>query len=105
LKTIAVEADTASWAAAFARVHGARADRRRRPSSTATTSGYSANREKATSGMVPKDFVDPAAAGAPRGFATPGIVTIAALAAAPLQRGADRQFQDARLHGRRASRS
>src|SRR5258708_9011669 len=56
-------------------------------------SGYSANREKATSGIVPKDLADAAPAGALEEFATPGIVTIAALVAAPYNVAADKQFK------------
>lgn len=56
-------------------------------------SGYAANREKATSGIVPKDLADAAPAGAVEEFATPGVVTIAALEAAPYSVAADQQFK------------
>ncbi len=56
-------------------------------------SGYAANREKATSALVPADLADAAPAGAVEKFATPGIVTIAALEAAPYAVPADRQFK------------
>jgi prolyl-tRNA synthetase len=56
-------------------------------------SGYAANREKATSGLVPANLPDAAAAGGVEEFATPGVVTIAALAAAPYAVTADRQFK------------
>src|SRR5258708_17449300 len=56
-------------------------------------SGYSANREKAMSGIVPKDFTDAVPVGALEEFATPGIVTIAALAAAPYGVAPDKQFK------------
>lgn len=56
-------------------------------------SGYAANREKATSGLVAPDLVDAAPSGPLEEFATPGVVTIAALAAAPYAVGADRQFK------------
>ena len=55
--------------------------------------GYAANREKATSGIVPKDLADAAPVGALEEFATPDIVTIAALAAAPYSVAADQQFK------------
>jgi prolyl-tRNA synthetase len=55
--------------------------------------GYAANREKATSALVPKDLVDAVPAGAVEEFATPGVVTIAALAAAPFNVAADQQFK------------
>lgn len=56
-------------------------------------SGYAANREKATSALVPKDLVDAAPVGALEEFATPGVVTIAALEAAPYSVPADQQFK------------
>ncbi len=56
-------------------------------------SGYAANREKATSAIVPKDFADIPADGAVEEFATPGVVTIAALEAAPYSVAADKQFK------------
>ncbi len=56
-------------------------------------SGYAANREKATSGLVPAGLADAAPAGAVEEFATPGVVTIAALEAAPYAVPADRQFK------------
>ncbi|ATC65951.1 proline--tRNA ligase [Nibricoccus aquaticus] len=56
-------------------------------------SGYAANREKATSGIVPKDLADAAPAGALEEFATPGVLTIAALEAAPYSVPGDKQFK------------
>ncbi|HEX3728449.1 MAG TPA: proline--tRNA ligase [Opitutaceae bacterium] len=56
-------------------------------------SGYAANREKATSALVPEGLADAAPAGAAEEFATPGAVTIAALAAAPYGVPADAQFK------------
>lgn len=56
-------------------------------------SGYAANQEKATSKLVPEDFSDAAPSGAVEEFATPGIVTIAALAAAPYNVAAEKQFK------------
>jgi prolyl-tRNA synthetase len=56
-------------------------------------SGYAANREKATSALVPADLTDAAPAGAIEEFATPGVVTIAALEAAPYSVPADKQFK------------
>ena len=56
-------------------------------------SGYAANREKATSALVPAGLADAAPAGALEEFATPGIVTIAALAAPPYSAPADQQFK------------
>jgi prolyl-tRNA synthetase len=56
-------------------------------------SGYAANREKATSALVPADLADAAPAGATEEFATPGVVTIAALEASPYSVPADKQFK------------
>jgi prolyl-tRNA synthetase len=56
-------------------------------------SGYAANREKATSALVPADLKDAAPAGELEEFATPGVVTIVALAAAPYSVAADQQFK------------
>src|SRR3954468_19156792 len=57
------------------------------------TSGYAANREKATSALVPADLKDAAPAGAVEEFPTPGVVTIAALEAAPYSVPANQQFK------------
>ncbi|HSI09311.1 MAG TPA: proline--tRNA ligase [Rariglobus sp.] len=56
-------------------------------------SGYAANREKATSALVPTDLADAAPVGALEEFATPGVVTIAALEAAPYGVKAGEQFK------------
>ncbi len=57
------------------------------------TSGYAANREKATSALVSADLADAAPAGTVEEFATPGVTTIAALAAEPYGVAADQQFK------------
>ncbi|HUG09970.1 MAG TPA: proline--tRNA ligase [Opitutaceae bacterium] len=56
-------------------------------------SGYAANREKATSGIVPPDLVDAAPVGALEEFATPGVTTIAGLAREPHNVPATAQFK------------
>jgi prolyl-tRNA synthetase len=56
-------------------------------------SGYAANREKATSALVPKDLAEATPTGAVEEFATPGVLTIAALAAAPYSVPAEQQFK------------
>src|SRR3954469_17224284 len=56
-------------------------------------SGYAANREKATSALVPPDLKDAAPGASVEEFATPGVVTIAALEAAPYSVAADQQFK------------
>jgi len=93
LKTIAVEADTGVMGGNFSHEFMVPAPVGDDDVVYCEESGYSANREKATSGIVPKDFADPAPVGALEEFATPGIVTIAALAAAPYSVPADKQFK------------
>jgi prolyl-tRNA synthetase len=56
-------------------------------------SGYAANREKARSSIIPEGLADAAPVGALEEFATPGVVTIAALEAAPFSVPADKQFK------------
>jgi prolyl-tRNA synthetase len=56
-------------------------------------SGYAANREKATSALVPAGLADAEPAGAVEEFPTPGAVTIASLEAAPYSVPGDRQFK------------
>jgi prolyl-tRNA synthetase len=56
-------------------------------------SGYAANREKARSSLVAENHEDAAADGPVEDFPTPGVVTIAALEAAPYCVPADRQFK------------
>ncbi|CAM2865774.1 proline--tRNA ligase [Rariglobus hedericola] len=56
-------------------------------------SGYAANREKATSALVPADLADAAPIGAIEEFATPGATTIAALEAAPYNVKGSEQFK------------
>jgi len=56
-------------------------------------SGYAANREKATSALVPSDLADAVPVGAVEEFATPGAVTIAALEAAPYSVAGEKQFK------------
>lgn len=56
-------------------------------------SGYAANREKATSALVPEGHVDASPVGEVGEFATPGITTIAGLARAPYEVAAEAQFK------------
>ncbi|MDI1250897.1 MAG: proline--tRNA ligase [Lacunisphaera sp.] len=93
LKTIAVEADTGVMGGSFSHEFMVPAPVGDDDVVYNEQSGYSANREKATSGIVPKDLADAAPAGALEEFATPGIVTIAALAAAPYNAAPDKQFK------------
>jgi prolyl-tRNA synthetase len=92
LKTIPVEADTGVMGGSFSHefmVPAPVGD----DDIVYSDAGYSANREKATSGIVPSDLQDVAPAGAVEEFATPGVVTIAALEAAPYGVPADKQFK------------
>lgn len=93
LKTIAVEADTGVMGGSFSHEFMVPAPVGDDDVVYCEQSGYSANREKATSGIVPGDLADAAPAGPLEEFATPGVVTIAALAAAPYNVAADRQFK------------
>jgi prolyl-tRNA synthetase len=93
LKTIAVEADTGVMGGSFSHEFMVPAPVGDDDIVYCDASGYSANREKATSGIVPKDLADAAPAGTLEEFATPGVVTIAALAAAPYGVAADKQFK------------
>jgi prolyl-tRNA synthetase len=93
LKTIAVEADTGVMGGSFSHEFMVPAPVGDDDVVYNEESGYSANREKATSGIVPKDLADAAPVGALEEFATPGIVTIAALAAAPYNAAPDKQFK------------
>lgn len=56
-------------------------------------SGYSANREKARSALIPEDLTDPAPVGGLEEFATPGVRTIADLAKKPHRVPAAQQFK------------
>ncbi len=56
-------------------------------------SGYAANREKATSALVPADLADAPPIGPVETFPTPGVVTIAALEAEPYGIAASAQFK------------
>jgi prolyl-tRNA synthetase len=93
LKTVAVEADTGVMGGSFSHEFMVPAPVGDDDIVYCEESGYSANREKATSGIVPPDLADAAPEGAPEEFATPGIVTIAALAAAPYNAAPDKQFK------------
>jgi prolyl-tRNA synthetase len=93
LKTIAVEADTGVMGGSFSHEFMVPAPVGDNDVVYCDESGYSANREKAASGLVPKDFKDAAPAGVLEELATPGVVTIAALAAAPYNVAPDKQFK------------
>ncbi len=92
-QAIAVEADTGVMGGSFSHEFMVPAEVGDDDVIYNEASGYAANREKATSGLVPADLADAAPAGAVEEFATPGVVTIAALEAAPYGVAADRQFK------------
>jgi len=92
-QAIAVEADTGVMGGSFSHEFMVPAEVGDDDVIYNEASGYAANREKATSALVPSDLADAAPAGAIEEFATPGVVTIAALEAAPYSVPADRQFK------------
>ncbi|MBS0633507.1 MAG: proline--tRNA ligase [Verrucomicrobia bacterium] len=92
-RAIAVEADTGVMGGSFSHEFMVPAEIGDDDVIYNDESGYAANREKATSALVPKDLADAAPVGAVEEFATPGIVTIAALEAAPYSVAADKQFK------------
>ncbi|HTZ19705.1 MAG TPA: proline--tRNA ligase, partial [Opitutaceae bacterium] len=93
LKTISVEADTGVMGGSYSHEFMVPAEVGDDDVVYCEAGGYSANREKATSGIVPANLADAAPAGAVEEFPTPGVVTIAALEAAPYSVPADRQFK------------
>jgi prolyl-tRNA synthetase len=93
VQAIAVEADTGVMGGSFSHEFMVPAEIGDDDVIYNEESGYAANREKATSGIVPKDLADAAPLGSIEEFATPGVVTIAALEAAPYSVAADQQFK------------
>jgi len=93
LKTISVEADTGVMGGSFSHEFMVPAEVGDDDVVYCEESGYSANREKATSGLVPPGLPDAAPAGSIEEFPTPGVVTIAALAAPPFGVAAGQQFK------------
>ena len=79
-QAIAVEADTGVMGGSFSHEFMIPAEIGDDDILYSEASGYAANREKATSALVPADLPAAEPAGAVEEFATPGIVTIAALA-------------------------
>ncbi len=92
VKAIAVEADTGVMGGSFSHEFMVPAEIGD-DDVIYSDAGYAANREKATSALVPKDLADAAPAGAVEKFATPGVVTIAQLEAAPYSVSGDTQFK------------
>jgi prolyl-tRNA synthetase len=93
LRAISVEADTGVMGGSFSHEFMVPAEVGDDDVVYCEESDYAANREKATSGIVPANHPNIAPDGALEEFATPGVVTIAALEAAPYSVPADRQFK------------
>ncbi len=93
IHAIAVEADTGVMGGSFSHEFMVPAEIGDDDVIYCEASGYAANREKATSGLVPANLTDAAPVGAVEEFATPGVVTIAALEAAPYNVPGDQQFK------------
>jgi prolyl-tRNA synthetase len=90
---ICVEADTGVMGGSFSHEFMVPADVGDNDLFYNEESGYAANREKARSALVPAGLAAAPPAGALEEFATPGVVTIAALEAPPYGVAADRQFK------------
>ncbi len=93
LKTISVEADTGVMGGSFSHEFMVPAEVGDDDVVYCEECDYAANRQKATSALVPADFQDAAAAGAIEEFPTPGVVTIDALAQPPYGVPAAQQFK------------
>ncbi|MBC2604834.1 proline--tRNA ligase [Pelagicoccus albus] len=93
LKFISVEADTGVMGGAFSHEFMVPAEVGDDDVVYNIESGYAANVEKATSGIIPTDFADIAPAGEIEKFETPGVKTIEKLAKEPFNIPADQQFK------------
>jgi len=93
LKTIAVEADTGVMGGSFSHEFMVPAPVGDDDIVYCEKCGYSANREKAISGVAPVGLATPDPIGPVEEFATPGAVTIAALEAAPYGVPAEKQYK------------
>lgn len=92
VKAIAVEADTGVMGGSFSHEFMVPAEIGD-DDVIYSDAGYAANREKATSALVPADLADAAPVGDVEKFATPGVTTIAQLAAEPYSVSGDAQFK------------
>lgn len=90
---IAVEADTGVMGGSFSHEFMVPAEIGDDDVIYCEQSGYAANREKASSGLVPADLADAAPAGDVEEFATPGVTTINALSKEPYSVPGDAQFK------------
>ena len=90
---IAVEADTGVMGGSFSHEFMVPAEIGDDDVIYCEESGYAANREKATSGLVPADLADAALEAETEKFATPGVTTIKGLARDPHNIAPDQQFK------------
>jgi prolyl-tRNA synthetase len=90
---IAVEADTGVMGGSFSHEFMVPAEVGDDDVIYCEESGYAANREKATSGLVPVNLADAAPVADVEKFPTPGVVTIAALEQPPYSVAGDKQFK------------
>ncbi|MDR1010211.1 MAG: proline--tRNA ligase [Opitutaceae bacterium] len=93
VQSIAVEADTGVMGGSFSHEFMVPAEIGDDDVIYCEESGYAANRERATSAIVPGDIADAAPIGDVAEFATPGVTTIAQLEAAPYGVAAGEQFK------------
>jgi prolyl-tRNA synthetase len=93
LRFIAVEADTGVMGGSFSHEFMVPAEIGDDDVVYCESSGYAANREKATSGIIPADFQDAAPGTEVEEFATPSVTTIAGLERAPYNVAATDQFK------------
>jgi len=93
LHFISVEADTGVMGGSFSHEYMVPAEIGDDDVVYCDESGYAANREKASSGLVPPDLEDAVPAGEVEDLPTPGVTTIAGLAKEPYRVAADRQFK------------
>lgn len=96
---IAVEADTGVMGGSFSHEFMVPAEIGDDDVIYCEESGYAANREKATSGLVPTDLMAAEPTGELEKFATPGVTTIKGLAREPHNIPADQQFKTLVLMG------
>jgi len=99
LKTVVVEADTGVMGGSASHEFMVPAEVGDDDIVYCDAGGYAANREKATSALVPAGLGDAAPAGPIEDFPTPGVATIAALAAPPHGVPAELQFKTLVLVG------
>jgi len=93
VRAIAVEADTGVMGGSYSHEFMVPAEVGDDDVIYCEESGYAANREKATSGLVPTNIAAAAVEADVEKFATPGVTTIAKLAKEPYGVPADQQFK------------